>query len=527
MHSCIPCVVSSLIVMLLVSGCPVQTTGGGNEHRDPPGPPGRVAPRSRAVTPDASSRTRRAAAVLGPRERALIERFFARYSGDRPGASFIMIKGGKILAQKSYGYADLTRRVKASAATNYRTASVTKQFTAMAVMLLIHDKKLSYESTLTDVFGDFPAYGKKITIKHLLRHRSGLVDYRKLIRKDRRDQVLDSEVLRLMKTQRRTLFPPGTRYKYSNSGYAVLAEVVARVSGVSFAQFLKRRIFEPLGMKHSAVVAQGTSVANRALGHVFDGTQFVQKDQSVTSAVQGDGGVYTSILDYTKWDRALSAATLLPRSAWQEALTPRYDDPSLLVRKYGHGWRIDHVGSTKLVHHSGHTLGFTNYTLRIPQQGFTFAAFTNRGSEDAVIRIGNTLAALFSGADLPVPIEAYVEAAFDAEGTSAALQTFRRLKTRRDRRYLIGEDALLVVGRKLRRRGKTKDAIRVYRFNLKENPLSFRTWFELANCQHELGSKERAAASYTKALRLIPKLYREVFETATKRIARSETSRRQ
>ena len=181
--------------------------------------------------------------------------------------------------ERGYGVADLRSRRKIDAHTNFRLASCTKQFTAMAVMLLVHDGKLRYEDRLTDIFPDFPEYGKSITIRNLLNHTSGLLDYEDLMAKpapgtppEKIPQIKDAGVLELLKQQKTTKFPPGTQWDYSNSGYAVLAMVVEKVSGQPFGDFLHDRIFAPLDMKQTVAYEKGkNTVANRAYGHTHEG----------------------------------------------------------------------------------------------------------------------------------------------------------------------------------------------------------------------------------------------------------------
>src|ERR1017187_1098425 len=151
-----------------------------------------------------------------------------------PGASVMVIKRGKVVLPKGYGLANLEEKVPCGTNTNFRLASVTKQFTAMAVMILAERKQLSLDERLTDFFPEFPAYGSQITVRHLLTHTSGLIDYEDVIPKGTEIPVLDRDVLRLLMQQDRTYFPPGARYRYSNSAFALLALIVEARSGNTF-----------------------------------------------------------------------------------------------------------------------------------------------------------------------------------------------------------------------------------------------------------------------------------------------------
>ena len=152
-----------------------------------------------------------------------------------PGGAVLVIKDGVAVFSRGYGVADLRSLRRIDAHTNFRLASCSKQFTAMAVMLLVHDGKLHYEDRLTDIFPDFPDYGKSITIRNLLNHTSGLLDYEDLMAQpapgtppEEIPQIKDAGVLELLKQQKTTKFPPGTKWDYSNSGYVVLAMVVEK-----------------------------------------------------------------------------------------------------------------------------------------------------------------------------------------------------------------------------------------------------------------------------------------------------------
>lgn len=178
---------------------------------------------------------------------------FRNYTGEKPSASFIIIEDGKIKDCQSFGYADLENKVLANCETNYRLGSVTKQFTAMGVLILIHQGKLNYHTKLTEVIPEFPEYGKEITIKHLLTHRSGVQNYSELYPKDAEKQLLDKDVLQLLIKQDRLLFPANSKYKYSNSGYALLALVIERISGKTFKEFMDMEIFDKTAMTNSTV----------------------------------------------------------------------------------------------------------------------------------------------------------------------------------------------------------------------------------------------------------------------------------
>jgi CubicO group peptidase (beta-lactamase class C family) len=312
---------------------------------------------------------------------ALFSDFNQRHS---PGASIAIIKDSKFLLSRAYGFANLEDRAVATTTTNYRLASVTKQFTAMAILILADRGALSLDSRLTDVLQGAPFYMHNIRVQHLLNHTSGIVDYESLIPDTQTVQVLDNDVLALLCKIDSMYFPAGSKYQYSNSGYALLALIVESVAKESFPEFLKKNIFEPLGMNHTVAYQRGFStVADRAYGYSRTDSGFVRTDQSVTSAVLGDGGIYSSVEDLFKWDQALYAERLVRASAIQQAFTPAVLNDGRRTA-YGFGWNIEPYRNLPSLFHTGTTQGFRNAILRFPRQRFTIMILTNRNKGNPI-----------------------------------------------------------------------------------------------------------------------------------------------
>src|SRR5688572_1673511 len=300
------------------------------------------------------------------------------YTGDVPGASVLVLRDGEPLVRASYGLADLEAHVPATATTNYRLASVSKQFTAASILLLAENGRLELEDRVRKWLPSLPKAAERVTIRHLLTHTSGLIDYEDVIPETFKPQLHDADALRFLESLDRTYFAPGSAYRYSNSGYALLALIVERASGKTFATFLRERIFQPLGMSNTVAFEEGIStVSNRAFGHTQEQGSWSRTDQSQTSAVLGDGGIYSSIDDLAKWDAALYDGRLLRPASLQAAFKPatRTDDPEV---EYGFGWRI--TGET--LWHSGETMGFRNVIVRYPQRKVTVIVLTNRNEPE-------------------------------------------------------------------------------------------------------------------------------------------------
>jgi CubicO group peptidase (beta-lactamase class C family) len=296
------------------------------------------------------------------------------YQGAAPGAGVAVLRDGVPVFRRAYGLADLEGRVTATTATNYRLASLTKQFTAAAILLLTEAGRLSVDDPVRRWLPSLPPMADAIIIRHLLTHASGLIDYEDLIPDGRTAQLRDADVLGLLETENRGYFPPGSAYRYSNSGYSLLALIVGRASGEDFASFLRERIFQPLGMQNTVAFESGISVVpHRAFGYSASEYSWIRTDQDLTSATLGDGGIYSSVDDLAKWEAALCGDKLLRPESLRLAFQPaiQTDDPAV---QYGFGWRI--TGESRW--HSGESIGFRNVIVRFLEQRLAVIVLTNR-----------------------------------------------------------------------------------------------------------------------------------------------------
>jgi CubicO group peptidase (beta-lactamase class C family) len=321
-----------------------------------------------------------------------IDRLMQAYEGDVPGASLLVLRDGEAIVRRGFGRSDLEQGIEAGPGTNYRLASVSKQFTAAAILLLAQDGKLAIDDPVRKWLPSLPREADAITLHHLLTHTSGVPDYEDLMAAPYDGQILDAGVLALLEQERRLYFAPGSTYRYSNSGYALLALVVERASGLAYPEFLRTRIFQPLGMHHSlAYVAGGPDVPHRAWGYSDVAGAWQRTDQSSTSAVLGDGGIYSSIDDLARWDAALYDDRLLSDASRALAFAPHVEVPGASpATHYGFGWRIS--GDT--LWHSGETIGFRNVIVRWPRQRLTVILLSNR-NDPAPYRTALDIGALF------------------------------------------------------------------------------------------------------------------------------------
>jgi CubicO group peptidase (beta-lactamase class C family) len=315
---------------------------------------------------------------------------FSDLSATEPGCAAMVVNHGQTVFKQGFGVTNLDQPTPITSSTNFRLASVTKQFTAAAIMLLVRDGRLKYDDRLTDIFPQFPAYARDITVRNLLNHTGGLLDYEDLwdshypdTPADKLPQVRDAQVLQLLVRQETGRFPAGSHFAYSNSGYSVLSQIVEKISGQPFEEFLRARIFLPLGMKNTiAFVDTRNLVSNRSFGYRKEKGALVFSDQSSTSAVLGDGGIYSSLDDFEKWIDALRTHKLLTAEEMKPALTPvngpKLDPNSEESPAYGFGWFLDPYKGHRRMYHTGTTIGFLNAIEFFPDDDLATVVLCNR-----------------------------------------------------------------------------------------------------------------------------------------------------
>jgi CubicO group peptidase (beta-lactamase class C family) len=306
----------------------------------------------------------------------LLDQLFHEYSGAVPGASAILARNGVAEVTAAYGLADLEQGKPATSATNYRLASVSKQFTAMAILLLVADGKLALDDPLTRFFAAAPRRWRHVTVQHLLAHTAGLRDYEDIIPPDTTVPLRDQDVLALVQPYADGYHAPGAAFRYSNTGYCLLALIVAHVADRPFADVLRERIFAPLAMTSTrAYQADGAAIAHRAYGYTLQEGIWTRTDQSLTSATLGDGGIYSSVVDLARWDAALAAGSLLPAPLQAQMFSPHAATADGAA--YGFGWFLR---GQQVAYHTGETIGFRTAIVRHLDTRMTAIVLTNRSA---------------------------------------------------------------------------------------------------------------------------------------------------
>ncbi|MCY7349395.1 MAG: beta-lactamase family protein [Cytophagaceae bacterium] len=313
------------------------------------------------------------------RKAAKIDTFF-RIMHQRYGfnGSVLVAQYGQVIYKGAFGYSNLTTKDTLSSQTPFQLASVSKQFTAVAVMQLQEKGLLKYDDPVYRYFPGFP-YDSSITVRMLLTHRSGLPNYIYTLEKyvDRSRPMSNREVVdKLFLYKPKAYGLPDQRFNYNNTNYALLAALVERLSGKSFREYADENLFRPLGMSNT-FINDGTEnrVVSAATGYTGS-RRSLRLDY--LDGVTGDKGVYSSVEDLFKWDRGLYTEKIIKQGTLQEAFMPAHRDANLISKNYGFGWRLQKLPDNQwLTFHTGWWHGFKNYFMRNLQDQTTIILLSN------------------------------------------------------------------------------------------------------------------------------------------------------
>jgi len=334
------------------------------------------------------------------------------YQPGAPGAAVLVMKDGVPLLRKGYGLANLELGVPIRPEMVFRIGSITKQFTAVGILMLVKEGKLALDDEITRFLPDYPTHGQKITIENLLTHTSGIQSYTDMpswLALWRKDFTVPG-LVDIFKNEPMQ-FKPGEKWRYDNSGYILLGAIIEKASGKSYADFVRQRIFEPLGMKHSYYGADEPIIPGRVAGyekhdHGFINTAYLSMTQPYAA-----GSLLSSVDDLALWDAALYTDKLVPRALLERAWTPyRLENGS--STGYGYGWGIWQYEGHRVVEHDGGINGFATSGMRLPDDHVYVTVLSNcPGLEPSPGVLALKLAALAVGQPFrePVPVKVAAE----------------------------------------------------------------------------------------------------------------------
>jgi len=292
-----------------------------------------------------------------------------------PGLSIAVVKNGEVIKAKGYGFANIELKVAASPETIYQSGSVGKQFTSAAVMLLVEEGKIGLDDPITKYFEGSPDTWKDITVRHLLTHTAGVKNYSGADFNYRLDYTEDDLVKKAASFP--LDFQPGEKWSYSNTGYILLGILIRKVTGKFYGDFLKERVFGPLGMTTARVITEEDIVPNRADGYrIAKGEWKNQQYVSPALNTTADGSLYLTVLDMAKWDGALYGEKLLKKSSLDRIWTPVKLN-SGKTQNYGFGWGFGKIRDHRIIEHGGAWQGFTTHIVRFADDKLTVIVLTN------------------------------------------------------------------------------------------------------------------------------------------------------
>jgi D-alanyl-D-alanine carboxypeptidase len=313
----------------------------------------------------------------------------SRLKGDKvPGASVAVLRNGKIIKARGYGLADVELNVPATENTVYQWASVTKQFTAAAIVLLAEEGKVRFDDTMSRYYTNAPAAWSNVTVRQLLTHTSGIKSYTSLpgfFRTVRKDYAPE-ELLDLVRGEPLD-FAPGEKWNYNNTGYFLLGLIIENASGKTYGDFLAERIFRPLGMDTARVNDQFEIVPNRATGYNVRSNKVFRSEFVSPSQPYAAGALIGTVLDLAKWDAALYTDKLFSAAVRERIWTPVKLNNGKTA-PYGFGWSVGELRGHPFVAHGGGIHGFSTYIARFVEDTLTVIVLMNGGADPGSVAHG-------------------------------------------------------------------------------------------------------------------------------------------
>lgn len=322
-----------------------------------------------------------------------------QYPPDEPGVAALVAIDGEIVYHKAFGMANLELDIKLEKDMVFRIGSITKQFTAVGILMLVEQGKLNLQDDITKFIEDYPTLGHHISIHHLLVHTCGIKSYtfmeswKSVLRKD----FTPLELIDFFKNEPMD-FNPGEKWSYNNSGYILLGYIIEKVSGQTYAEFIETNIFKPLGMQSSCYDSHSKIIKRRAYGY--------QKNENYINSIffsltqpYAAGGLMSTVEDLFIWNRAIRSNKLITQASIDLAFTNyqlNHGDPI----NYGYGWFINEINGSKTLEHTGGIFGFITNSIYLPKEDVFVVVYTNCDCNPPII-VSTKMAAIAIGKPLP------------------------------------------------------------------------------------------------------------------------------
>lgn len=425
----------------------------------------------------------------------------AAVKNDQFSGSILVARKGSPIISKGYRMANYELKVPNTPQTTFTLASITKQFTGVAIMQLQEQRWLKVSDKICKYLENCPAAWQSITIHHLLTHTSGIENFSSLPDWDEEIAVQPTsrvgfvDVFRDLPLE----FTPGEKFEYSNSGYYLLGLIIEGATGQPYEDYLQQYIFTPLGMKNTGLVNPIALQPNRASGYDWSGNYFVHPDYEDLTHAFSNGGLYSTTEDLLLWDQALYSEQLVSKQSLEKIFTPYKEG-------YGYGWNINEKLGRAHVGHSGSLMGFSTYLSRFPAEQISIIILSNSDRTSAT-KVANQLAAIVFGEDYELPQAQLYDILYTTlqeEGEEAAVKQYRDLKKLQQSSYDFGEDMLNELGYDLLYNKNNTGAIAIFNLAVEMFPQSANTYDSLAEGYFENKNYLRSIKNYQKSLDLDP-----------------------
>jgi CubicO group peptidase (beta-lactamase class C family) len=419
--------------------------------------------------------------------------------------SALVAENGKVILRKGYGLANMEWQIPNTPDTKFRLGSITKQFTSMVIMQLVGEGKIKLDDKMTVYLPEYrKETGDKVTIRHLLTHTSGIPSYTSMPgffqNKSRDPYKVDDFVKQYASGDLE--FEPGSKYVYNNSGYFLLGAIIEKVTGKSYAEAVKERIFDPLGMKDTGYDRWNTIIPKRATGYQLTPNGYETAPYLDMSIPYAAGSLYSTVDDLYKWDRALYTDKLLSADLKKTMYTPVLND-------YAFGWQVrplkldDQKTEVATIAHGGGINGFNTTEIRIPATESLVVLLDNTSRGDKLDAAARGIIDILHGIEPPAPKASIVDEILKSPADAAA--RYRDIKTKSPQAFDFSEPEVNRLGYMLLQRGRVAEAIDVFLINVEEHPRSWNVYDSLAEAYAAHGDRDLAIANYKKSLEMNPK----------------------
>ncbi len=411
----------------------------------------------------------------------------------------LVAENGHIIYKNGFGSANHKTGETFTVATPCYIGSLSKQFTAMGIMILKEQGKLVYEDPVKKYFPELPASMQPVTLRHLLTHTSGLAVF------DDYPDMGEQDVFNILLKQETLRFAPGERFEYCNAGYTLLGMVIQKISGGSLNDFLSAHIFGPLGMKDTYVNQVSSRSRKRAVGYYLFGDEY-----NYDTFIGGAASVVSTVNDLYIWDQSLYAPAFIHPQTLEDAFTMQKkigNDPVYGEKGYGFGWFVSGSSGSPIEQHDGGFAGFRSYIERQPKQHNSIIFISNI-RHSLIGNIREAINNILSDKPYSIPNISYanwVIAESNKTSMSQAIEKYKLVSQSADSSgYYFSESEFNSLGYYLMNHKRLADAIPFFALNTQKNPASANAFDSLAEAYMNAGNKEQAIANYKKSLSLNP-----------------------